>query len=94
MIRSSFQNGILSFGSAISGNLQTTVDMVDLANKLSTEETLDSLMKTTEPVWLTVASLSAMVLGFMVLTPALQPKWQRKNSSNGSVNPGPKPIKI
>ena len=73
---------MLIFGSAISGDLQTTVNMVDLENKLLAGETLESLMKITEPVWLTVASLSALVLGFIVLTPVLQPKWQRKDTSD------------
>ena len=71
---------MLNFSSAISGNLQTTLNMVDLGNKLMAGETLDGLI--TEPVWLTVASLSAMVLGLMILTPALQPKWKRKDSSD------------
>ena len=71
---------MLNFSSAISGNLQTTLNMVDLGNKLLAGETLDGLI--TEPVWLTVASLSAMVLGLMILTPALQPKWKRKDSSD------------
>ena len=71
---------MLNFSSAISGNLQTTLNMVDLGNKLLAGETLDGLI--TEPVWLTVASLSAMVLGLMILTPSLQPKWKRKDSSD------------
>ena len=71
---------MLNFSSAISGNLQTTLNMVDLGNKLLAGETLDGLI--TEPVWLTVVSFSAMVLGLMILTPALQPKWKRKDSSD------------
>ena len=54
--------------------------MVDLGNKLLAGETLDGLI--TEPVWLTVACMSGMVLGLMVLTPVLQPKWKRKDSSD------------
>ena len=73
---------MLDFSSAISGNLHTTLNMVDHGNNLLAGETLDSLMKITEPVWLTVASLSAMVLGLMILTPVLQPKWKRKDSSD------------